>query len=156
MDFAALLRQAREVERAKVKIKAKAKADDALPTTTSPGAVWAADADTEPLDLARYEVLPDVAYVPCFVTEAQAQELETCVGQQPWVPLYGRRLQNYGGVPHPCGTIQEPLPEFLRALALKLARAGVFPANAEPDQALVNQYAADQGSELHFTCLALI
>lgn len=58
--------------------------------------------------------LPDnVFYIPDFISEAEEKLLYDKVYSAPkpkWVQLAHRRLQNWGGLPHPKGMVQEDLP----------------------------------------------
>jgi len=95
--------------------------------------------------------LPDapaaVRYAPDAVTKAEALALADGVrALDGWAALPQRRLLSCGGTPHPDGAWAEPLPECLRALALRVAP--LF-GGAIPDQALVNEYDAGGGIDAH-------
>ena len=54
-----------------------------------------------------------IYYVPQFITVDQENYLIDKVNSSPkpkWTFLSNRRLQNWGGLPHPKGMITEPLP----------------------------------------------
>jgi len=89
----------------------------------------------------------DLSYTADFVTNEQAAYLKTAIEENQFETLFGRQLQNWGGVPHPSGTILEPLPLFLRQLGAKLVSSGVF--EEPPNQALVNKYENGQGIAPH-------
>ena len=59
--------------------------------------------------------VPDsVFYVPDFVSRDEERELLTHIDNAPkpkWRQLSDRRLQNWGGFPHPKVTVGEPLPQ---------------------------------------------
>uniref|UniRef100_A0A2K6THY0 AlkB homolog 6 n=1 Tax=Saimiri boliviensis boliviensis TaxID=39432 RepID=A0A2K6THY0_SAIBB len=64
-----------------------------------------------------------------------------------WTQLSGRKLQNWGGLPHPRGMVPERLPPWLQRYVDKvsdLSLFGGFPAN----HVLVNQYLPGEGSIL--------
>uniref|UniRef100_A0A670ZM94 AlkB homolog 6 n=1 Tax=Pseudonaja textilis TaxID=8673 RepID=A0A670ZM94_PSETE len=61
-----------------------------------------------------------------------------------WTQLSGRRLQNWGGLPHPKGMVAEKLPPWLQRYVDRVSSLGVFggkPAN----HVLVNEYQPGQG-----------
>jgi len=52
-------------------------------------------------------------YVPDFLTEQEEECLLRNVYSVPkpkWTQLAHRRLQNWGGIPHPNGMLAEPIP----------------------------------------------
>ncbi|XP_076359796.1 putative RNA/DNA demethylase ALKBH6 isoform X2 [Tachypleus tridentatus] len=60
------------------------------------------------------KVPPTVYYLPNFITSEEEKYLIDCVYEAPkpkWTNLAHRRLQNWGGLPHPKGMIPEPLPK---------------------------------------------
>ena len=96
---------------------------------------------------------PPVWYVPEFLTAEGERELLRDVGAVPgsWVQLSQRRLRTFGGTPHPCGIVTEPLPACMAAIAARLAAAapGVFAQQQQPDHVLLNEYAGGQGIGRH-------
>jgi alkylated DNA repair protein alkB family protein 6 len=95
---------------------------------------------------------PPVWYVPEFLTAEGERELLRDIAAVPggWVQLSQRRLRTFGGTPHPCGIVMEPLPACMAAVAARLAAAapGVF-ALQQPDHVLLNEYAGGQGIGRH-------
>ncbi|KAJ8405793.1 hypothetical protein AAFF_G00312300 [Aldrovandia affinis] len=92
-----------------------------------------------------------VYYFPDYITEAE----ETCLLQQvykapkpKWTQLSGRRLQNWGGLPHPKGMLAEKLPGWLQPYAEKISALGVF-AGKTANHVLVNEYDPGQGIMPH-------
>jgi len=59
--------------------------------------------------------IPDTAYyVPNFITEEEERQIIKCINSVPqpkWTQLSHRRLQNWGGIPHPKGMIAEEIPD---------------------------------------------
>ena len=53
--------------------------------------------------------------------------------QKRWTQLANRRLQNWGGVPHPKGMLAEPLPSWLSPLVSRVAEVEV-PARDDKQQ----------------------
>lgn len=52
-------------------------------------------------------------YFPNFITMSEEEEIIKCVNKAPqpkWTQLSNRRLQNWGGIPHPKGMIAEEIP----------------------------------------------
>ncbi len=94
--------------------------------------------------------LPHVLYVSNAVSPDYETALLAAIRGAPWVELRARRLQQWGGFPGPGGMKNTvPLPPFLRTLADGLVAAGIFPAAAPPNHALVNAYAVGEGIDAH-------
>ncbi|XP_011064941.1 PREDICTED: alpha-ketoglutarate-dependent dioxygenase alkB homolog 6 isoform X2 [Acromyrmex echinatior] len=59
--------------------------------------------------------IPSTAYyIPNFITEEEERQIIKCVNSVPqpkWTQLSHRRLQNWGGIPHPKGMIAEAIPD---------------------------------------------
>lgn len=94
-----------------------------------------------------------VHYIPNYVTQAEENYLLHCVAKAPrpkWQQLSGRRLQNWGGLPHTRGMMPEPLPDWLAKPCQQLVELGAFAADASPNHVLVNEYAPGQGIMPHF------
>ncbi|KAI5631061.1 2OG-Fe(II) oxygenase superfamily domain-containing protein [Phthorimaea operculella] len=62
-----------------------------------------------------------------------------------WTQLSGRRLQNWGGVPHARGMLAEQLPAWLQEQLARLPRD----APPQPNHVLVNEYLPGQGIMPH-------
>ncbi|CAO2625972.1 Alpha-ketoglutarate-dependent dioxygenase alkB homolog 6 [Lemmus lemmus] len=65
-----------------------------------------------------------------------------------WTQLSGRKLQNWGGLPHPRGMVPERLPPWLQRYVDKVSDLSLFgglPAN----HVLVNQYLPGEGIMPH-------
>ncbi len=92
---------------------------------------------------------PHVLYVAGFLEQDAAATLGAAIDKMDFVALKGRQLSNHGGVPSLSegGTILEPLPAPLAALAERLRECGLF--ESAPDQALVNRYRAGEGIAAH-------
>ncbi|XP_061103572.1 alpha-ketoglutarate-dependent dioxygenase alkB homolog 6 [Conger conger] len=94
---------------------------------------------------------PSVYYFPDYITEAEEAYLLQQVYKAPktkWTQLKGRRLQNWGGLPHPKGMLAEKLPEWLQKYAEKISALGVF-AGKTANHVLVNEYNPGQGIMPH-------
>ncbi|CAB4043082.1 alpha-ketoglutarate-dependent dioxygenase alkB homolog 6 isoform X1 [Paramuricea clavata] len=106
------------------------------------------------LDIEQYcltKTFPKIYYIPNFITEEEERLLYEQVYAAPkpkWTPLSNRRLQNWGGLPHPKGMIPEKLPAWLSRYAEKLASFGIF-GNHIPNHVLVNEYTPGQGIMPH-------
>lgn len=77
-----------------------------------------------------------------------------------WTHLSNRSLQNWGGLPHAKGMIQEPLPPFLQTYANKLSSMGIYgPEGLQANHVLMNLYKPGQGIMVmffhHFTTFRL-
>ncbi|KAL5008232.1 hypothetical protein ScPMuIL_013813 [Solemya velum] len=94
---------------------------------------------------------PSIYYIPNFITKDEEEILIHHVNTAPrpkWTQLSNRRLQNWGGLPHPKGMIAEDLPHWLQIYAEKIAGLGVF-EDKIPNHVLVNEYRAGQGIMPH-------
>lgn len=90
-------------------------------------------------------------YIPDFISEQEEQLLLNNIYSAPkpkWKQLAHRRLQNWGGLPHPNGMIPEDLPEWLSKYARKLEELKVF-EDKYPNHVLINEYLPGQGIMPH-------
>lgn len=96
----------------------------------------------------RVTAVPEtVYYIPNFITEDEERYLFDKVYDAPkpkWVQLSHRRLQNWGGIPHPKGMIPEPLPSWLTDICKRVASLGLF-GDKTPNHVLVNEYKPGEG-----------
>ncbi|KAJ0070677.1 hypothetical protein NL108_017489 [Boleophthalmus pectinirostris] len=94
---------------------------------------------------------PVVYYIPDFITEEEESYLLQQVYKSPktkWTQLSGRRLQNWGGLPHPKGMITEKIPEWLQTYCEKISHLGAF-SGKTANHILVNEYKAGEGIMPH-------
>jgi len=107
-----------------------------------------------PLDLNEYIIQkgPEkIFYIPNFISKEEENYLIEYVNKSPkprWTQLQNRRLQNWGGVPHPKGMIAEEIPTWLKSIMNKVAAVGVF-GEKKPNHVLVNEYLPGQGIMPH-------
>ncbi|XP_013774537.1 alpha-ketoglutarate-dependent dioxygenase alkB homolog 6-like [Limulus polyphemus] len=97
------------------------------------------------------KVPPTVYYLPNFITAEEEKYLIDCVYEAPkpkWTNLAHRRLQNWGGLPHPKGMIPESLPKWLEIYIAKINSLGVF-GDKTANHVLVNEYLSGQGIMPH-------
>ncbi|KFM74967.1 putative alpha-ketoglutarate-dependent dioxygenase ABH6, partial [Stegodyphus mimosarum] len=105
-------------------------------------------------DIRNFKIkeLPDSAYyIPHFITPAEESYLLEKVYASPkpkWKILSNRRLQNWGGLPHPKGMIEEELPEWLKDYTKKVKDLDIF-EDKVPNHVLVNEYLPGQGIMPH-------
>ncbi|XP_047647654.1 alpha-ketoglutarate-dependent dioxygenase alkB homolog 6 isoform X4 [Phacochoerus africanus] len=106
------------------------------------------DARVPALEPYRVEQAPPVIYyVPDFISKEEEEYLLRQVFNAPkpkWTQLSGRKLQNWGGLPHPRGMVPERLPPWLQRYVDKVSDLSLFgglPAN----HVLVNQYLPGEG-----------
>ena len=103
------------------------------------------------LSFEEYKVVaaPDsVFYVPDFISESEEKSLLDQISRTPgprWTQLSNRRLQNWGGVPHPRGMIAETLPAWLQTYVDRVNDSGVFDNNCDDkpvraNHVLLNEY----------------
>lgn len=105
-------------------------------------------------DLKQFVVTgaPPVAfYIPDFITEDEEAFLLQQVYRSPktkWTQLSGRRLQNWGGLPHPKGMVSETIPDWLRTHCEKISSLGAF-GGKRANHILVNEYKPGEGIMPH-------
>ena len=91
-------------------------------------------------------------YVPNFITEEEESEIAKHVNNAPlpkWTQLSHRRLQNWGGIPHPKGMIGEAIPRWLQKYVDKISSLDVFEEGKLPNHVLINEYLPGQGIMAH-------
>ncbi|XP_005862473.1 PREDICTED: alpha-ketoglutarate-dependent dioxygenase alkB homolog 6 isoform X5 [Myotis brandtii] len=110
------------------------------------------DSRVPALEPFRVEQAPPVIYyVPDFISKEEEEYLLRQVFNAPkpkWTQLSGRKLQNWGGLPHPRGMVPERLPLWLQRYVDKVSDLNLFgglPAN----HVLVNQYLPGEGIMHH-------
>ncbi|XP_046388662.1 alpha-ketoglutarate-dependent dioxygenase alkB homolog 6 [Ischnura elegans] len=94
-----------------------------------------------------------VYYIPNFVSKLEEATLLEKVYKVPkpkWTQLSNRRLQNWGGIPHPNGMLVEKIPEWLSFYLDKVWNLGVFEKLIKPNHVLINEYLSGQGIMPHF------
>ncbi|XP_028840164.1 putative RNA/DNA demethylase ALKBH6 [Denticeps clupeoides] len=92
-----------------------------------------------------------VYYIPDFISEAEEDYLLQQVYRAPkpkWAQLSGRRLQNWGGLPHLKGMVAEKLPDWLLKYTNKISALGAF-AGKTANHVLVNEYKPGEGIMPH-------
>ncbi|KAK3883994.1 hypothetical protein Pcinc_011721 [Petrolisthes cinctipes] len=100
----------------------------------------------------RVENAPCTAYyIPEFITKEEEQKVTQQVYSAPkpkWKELAHRRLQNWGGFPHPKGMVTEAIPIWLQQQMDHITDLGAF-GDKIPNHVLVNEYLAGQGIMPH-------
>ncbi|XP_056292072.1 alpha-ketoglutarate-dependent dioxygenase alkB homolog 6 [Pseudoliparis swirei] len=94
---------------------------------------------------------PTVYYIPDFISEDEESYLQQQVYNSPrtkWTQLSGRRLQNWGGLPHPRGMLAEKMPDWLRTYCEKISSLGAF-GGKTANHVLVNEYKEGEGIMPH-------
>ncbi|XP_065353079.1 alpha-ketoglutarate-dependent dioxygenase alkB homolog 6 [Cloeon dipterum] len=105
-------------------------------------------------DLQKFRVAEapcTIYYIPEFISEYEEQMLIKNILNAPkpkWTQLKRRRLQNWGGLPHPKGMIAEIMPQWLSSSVEKVAQLEVFGDN-KPNHVLINEYLPGQGIMAH-------
>ncbi|KAM4697096.1 alpha-ketoglutarate-dependent dioxygenase alkB homolog 6 [Rhinophrynus dorsalis] len=105
-------------------------------------------------DLERFLIdkAPRAAYyIPDYISAAEEEYLLRQVYNAPkpkWTQLSGRKLQNWGGLPHPRGMVQEKLPTWLQTYADRISSLGVFGGHTA-NHVLVNEYKSGEGIMPH-------
>ncbi|XP_051900309.1 alpha-ketoglutarate-dependent dioxygenase alkB homolog 6 [Pristis pectinata] len=104
------------------------------------------------LELYRVDQAPaTVYYIPNFITVSEENYLLQQVYNSPkpkWTQLSGRRLQNWGGLPHPKGMLTEKLPDWLEKYTKKISSMQLF-AEKVANHVLVNEYNPGEGIMPH-------
>lgn len=106
------------------------------------------------MDVTAFKVpnIPNtIYYIPNFITGDEEEFLLKQVYGAPkpkWTCLSGRRLQDYGGVPHEKGMIPEKMPAWLGEYVDKVAHINVLEGK-RPNHVLVNEYLPGQGIMPH-------
>lgn len=94
---------------------------------------------------------PTVYYIPDFISEQEETYLQQQVYTSPkpkWTQLSGRRLQNWGGLPHPKGMLAEKIPDWLQRYCEKVSSLGAF-GGKTANHVLVNEYKPGEGIMPH-------
>uniref|UniRef100_A0A1A8L6L6 AlkB, alkylation repair homolog 6 n=1 Tax=Nothobranchius pienaari TaxID=704102 RepID=A0A1A8L6L6_9TELE len=92
-----------------------------------------------------------VFYIPDFISEEEESYLLQQVYKSPktkWTYLSGRRLQNWGGSPHPRGMLAETIPDWLQTYCEKISSLGAF-SGKTANHVLVNEYKQGEGIMPH-------
>eukprot|EP01064_Diplonema_japonicum_P034903 TRINITY_DN737_c5_g1_i1.p1 TRINITY_DN737_c5_g1~~TRINITY_DN737_c5_g1_i1.p1 ORF type:complete len:263 (+),score=59.80 TRINITY_DN737_c5_g1_i1:51-791(+) len=84
-----------------------------------------------------------------FINKEEEDKLLRILEQGEWVELVKRRLQNWGGYPHPDGMAEEGLPDWLKMLAERIENIFPYWNNKHINQALINEYTHGQGIAPH-------
>ncbi|KYN18509.1 PREDICTED: alpha-ketoglutarate-dependent dioxygenase alkB homolog 6 [Trachymyrmex cornetzi] len=98
------------------------------------------------------EISSTACYIPNFITEEEERQIIKCVNSVPqpkWTQLSHRRLQNWGGIPHPKGMIAEAIPDWLQKYIDKVTALSVFEKGVLPNHVLINEYLSGQGIMAH-------
>ncbi|CAK9811615.1 Alpha-ketoglutarate-dependent dioxygenase alkB homolog 6 [Anthophora plagiata] len=97
--------------------------------------------------------VPDLAiYIPNFITQEEEDEIVKHVNNAPlpkWTQLSHRRLQNWGGIPHPKGMIAEEIPGWLQKYINQVSACNIFEREKLPNHVLINEYLPGQGIMAH-------
>ncbi|KAM0736259.1 Alpha-ketoglutarate-dependent dioxygenase alkB-like protein 6 [Formica fusca] len=97
--------------------------------------------------------IPDTAYyIPNFITEEEERQIIKYINSVPlpkWTQLSHRRLQNWGGIPHPKGMIAEEIPSWLQKYIDKVTALNAFESRVLPNHVLINEYLSGQGIMAH-------
>ncbi|KAJ3592168.1 hypothetical protein NHX12_007746 [Muraenolepis orangiensis] len=94
---------------------------------------------------------PTVYYIPDFISEDEEAYLLEQVYKSPipkWTQLSGRRLQNWGGLPHPKGMLAEKMPDWLQKYCDRISSLNAF-SGKMANHVLVNEYKPGEGIMPH-------
>lgn len=95
--------------------------------------------------------IPDLQYLPDFITAKEELALIEAIDQQPWLNDLKRRVQHYGykydykARAVAADSYLGPLPDWIDPVAQKLP--------FKPHQAIVNEYMPGQGISAHVDCV---
>lgn len=107
------------------------------------------------LEQFRVAEVPERAYyVPDFISQTEETRLVSDIRKTPgpkWTQLSNRRLQNWGGVPHPKGMIAEQIPPWLNQFVDRVnsKSIGIFENGIAANHVLLNQYNPGEGIMPH-------
>ncbi|CAM1316546.1 ALKBH6 (predicted) [Pycnogonum litorale] len=106
------------------------------------------------LEKFKIDGLPSCAYyIPNFIDSVEEESLIHHVYNAPkvkWTCLKGRRLQNWGGLPHPKGMVREEIPAWLKTYMERITQTtDTFHDDHKPNHVLVNEYLPGQGIMPH-------
>ncbi|GLH12479.1 Alpha-ketoglutarate-dependent dioxygenase alkB 6 [Gryllus bimaculatus] len=91
---------------------------------------------------------PTVFYISNFISETEEEMIIKNVNSVPkpkWTQLSNRRLQNWGGIPHPKGMVAEKIPLWLQTHMNQIGQLGIFAPGKMPNHVLINEYQPAQG-----------
>ncbi|KAK0168380.1 hypothetical protein PV327_002188 [Microctonus hyperodae] len=94
------------------------------------------------------KIPPSAYYIANFISDEDEQEIIKYVNIAPqpkWTQLSHRRLQNWGGIPHPKGMIAEEIPKWLKKYVDKVSSLNIFENEIVPNHVLINEYLSGQG-----------
>ncbi|KAM3836135.1 alpha-ketoglutarate-dependent dioxygenase alkB homolog 6-like [Diretmus argenteus] len=94
---------------------------------------------------------PTVYYIPDFISQDEEAYLLQQVYTSPrtkWTQLSGRRLQNWGGLPHFKGMLPEKIPDWLQKYCERISSLGAF-SGKMANHVLVNEYKQREGIMPH-------
>jgi alkylated DNA repair dioxygenase AlkB len=100
--------------------------------------------------------IPNLTYLPNFISEKEENELVEIIDAQPWLDDLKRRVQHYGyKYDYKARRIDTSmkigiLPDWLENIGKNLQNQGFF--KQKPDQVIVNEYFAGQGIAAHIDC----
>jgi len=99
----------------------------------------------------RVGPIPHTSYIPDYVTAEEEQRIlqNVYASQAKWTQLSGRRLQNHGGLVHPKGLLQTPLPSWLNPLLTRLHETTGVYGGQPPNHVLINAYQPGEGIMPH-------
>ncbi|KAK3092614.1 hypothetical protein FSP39_004992, partial [Pinctada imbricata] len=98
-----------------------------------------------------FQAPPSIYYIPNFVSKDEEENILHHVYSAPkpkWTQLSNRRLQNWGGLPHPKGMVTEDIPQWLTLYIKRIADIGIY-GDKIPNHVLVNEYQTGQGIMPH-------
>ncbi|XP_054643466.1 alpha-ketoglutarate-dependent dioxygenase alkB homolog 6 [Dunckerocampus dactyliophorus] len=90
-------------------------------------------------------------YIPSFISGDEESYLLQQIYKSPkpkWTQLSGRRLQNWGGLPHSKGMLEEKIPSWLDGYCEKVSCYGAF-GGKTANHVLVNEYKQGEGIMPH-------
>lgn len=90
-------------------------------------------------------------YLRNFLSVEEEEQLLRNVNNVPkpkWTQLTHRRLQNWGGIPHPKGMVVETIPQWLQLYMDKVSKLNMF-GDKKPNHVLINEYKPNQGIMPH-------
>ena len=94
------------------------------------------------------EISPGLWLSKDFISKEEEEAIVNCIYENgEWLELIKRKLQNWGGYPHPTGMHEEGLPYHLQEVANRVEKINCW--DYKINQVLLNEYVAGQGIAAH-------
>src|SRR5438128_2712836 len=105
----------------------------------------------EKLDKYRIGELNNIYYIKDFISTSEEEWLlsEIDAEKSKWIQLHHRRLQVFGGIPHPDGTLRKEMSTHLKTVCEWIRKCNFNESLNGLNQILMNEYTSGAGIQLH-------